>query len=352
MIHLAKNLNPKRATKVERSRPILYLICAILLAVVVFWIERPDRAQVKGANDQLLLPQITESQVTKIEIEHLLNGVIISRNESAKWNVEQYETKMAEQVRKQEADSAEKIPQFTSFPADPKRIEDMLTDLKELRVGAVASRKPESHSKLQVSGAGLSVKFLDADGEVLEDLTVGKQGPDFLSTYVRRANEDEVYLVSEQLHGRFPTNVNEWRDRTLWNIDLGEIQKVEVDRLSGGFILIKQADGKFKANHSVKIDNDKLRSWLTSWNELKAETIADNVDTSDAGLKNAKSKLIVTLKDESVQTLLIGKDSPSGTPYGQLENQQTVYILPSNIQTALKVELSELVAEKPSKANN
>ncbi|MDQ6968256.1 MAG: DUF4340 domain-containing protein [Mariprofundaceae bacterium] len=87
----------------------------------------------------------------------------------------------------------------------------LLDDLTSMQVIRVVTRKYDFDADLGLLKRGVSVQCLDAQGVVLLDVTVGKQGSDLLSTYIRRADSDAVVAVNRTLVWQVKRSKKAWK---------------------------------------------------------------------------------------------------------------------------------------------
>ncbi len=87
----------------------------------------------------------------------------------------------------------------------------LLDDLADMQVIRVVTRKHDYDADLGLLHRGVRVQCMDAQGVVLLDMTVGKQGSDLLSTYVRRAGGDAVVAVNKALVWQVKRSEKAWK---------------------------------------------------------------------------------------------------------------------------------------------
>jgi hypothetical protein len=328
-----------------RFRPWLYLLGAVFLAAVILYAEQPGDLQRTPAMTPLF-PELQTEQIATIEIEQLLSAITLTRSGDG-WVVQIRESAMAKNARDPAVDV-----EFDTTPrkADAERINQMLELMQTMEVGSIASRNADNHNKLQVGAIGLHVRAFDGDGVKRAHLIVGKQGPDYFSTYIRKDGADAAYLVKESLSGRFPVQVKQWRDKTVWNVDPDQLTKISIDRMDGGFQLEKSAAGAFELIDPKKLTGlslEKLQEWFGQWTKLEATDIAEGVSKKEAGLVRPKTSITITFTDGTTRILNLGNDSPQGSPYGQTADSDEIYILPVVLRNALQEDWAEWTEPAP-----
>lgn len=95
--------------------------------------------------------------------------------------------------------------------ADNEAVERLLKDLGEMRPVRVVTRKRNHDDKLQLGDHSIHLLLLDAGGREVFNATVGKQGADLLSTYLRLDGTDAVLAVNKSLNWQLRRSADNWR---------------------------------------------------------------------------------------------------------------------------------------------
>lgn len=325
-----------------KLRPYYYLLGAIVLAAIVFTLERPDRSRNASAEPTAFAPGWSREQIARVEIDHFLNSVVLTRDgESWRVGAGQSALEAERNVKPDRQQQPSDDAPVKSFRADQTLVESMFTAIEKMDVGSAVSHHPDQHHQFQVGKLGLQVRALNAAGEKVLHFYVGKQGQDYFSTYVRRDGEDDVYLVREQLLGRFPAALDVWRDKVVWSVNPDAIHAVEVERRDGGFVLERNAEQLFVVKEPKSIpslDAEKLRGWFEQWMTLSAVRFIEGQTPKDLGLETPRYKLSVTEADRTVRTLWIGAPADGGSYYAKLDGGEDLLLLPTAFQGAFTVD--------------
>lgn len=171
-----------------RSRTTLLLLGVLLvLGTIAALLEGParrDRPRERGP----LLPGLRPQDVQAVRIATAGGAAVRLERAGAAWAVG--ETRRA---------------------ADGPGILRLLETLTALEEGALASDNPAKRGLYEVdAGKGIAVRLEGEGGKVLAEFTVGKTGPDFASSYLRREGEDRVWLVSRDLRLEFSRPESAW----------------------------------------------------------------------------------------------------------------------------------------------
>lgn len=188
-------------------RPTLYLIVVCLAAVAVWFWMRPTEEKRGDVLSQTFLPELDAGNVAGIEIEHLMNGVQMKK-EGEDWNVSPLLTKL-----KKDFDSA--TQNKTDFkeewrPADAGKIGMALDVLADTDIVSMMGNNPLRHGYFEVNVTAMQVKFFDAAGKKLAHLYLGKAGSGFMEGFVRKDNENAVFLTDRFLRNFFPADASYW----------------------------------------------------------------------------------------------------------------------------------------------
>lgn len=190
----------------KNIRPFIYLGIAIFVAAVVFLFEGPGKPRVSDVDDGYFVIGFDIDKIGAVTITQLVDGVQLRRKDSG-WEVRDFATPLKEELLKKEGrEGAESAWQ----DADITRVSSALGRFGGLDKGVIVSSNSEKQSLFQVDAAGLKVSAFDKENKPLFEVIIGKMGPDFTSTYIRRANEDKVYLVNRSMVGVISPRASDW----------------------------------------------------------------------------------------------------------------------------------------------
>jgi hypothetical protein len=119
-------------------------------------------------------------------------------------------------------------------------IDNLLRTLSTLQPERIVSRKEEKWDQYQVSdSSAIQLVAYDEDEDKLTEWLIGKESQD--GTYIRHADEPEVYALEGNLRNRFTKNFNDWRDRTFLKTTRALINKLKFNyQADSGFVLEKR----------------------------------------------------------------------------------------------------------------
>ncbi len=206
--------------------------------------------------------------------------------------------------------------------ADQVAVNEMINKTKEMIKGDLASTNPEKKASFEVDESGVEIKMYSEDS-LITDFFVGKAGADFNSTYVRLAEEDNVYLTKNYIRMYF--DKSDFRDLAILDFDKEKATEIKIDQQGEEIIILTKKDGVWKAEwyDPFKVDENKVTSLLSSLSKLTAKDVIVDKDLSDAGL--AKPEITLTVKIENEEEILLVGKKENETYYVKRLFDDTIY---------------------------
>lgn len=324
----------------------LLLIGAILIALVVLVIERPDKSDTGDFKVARLYKNLSPEKVQKIEVAHLLSGSLLAKGKDG-WTVSGQETEIGKNIKSVEE---EQKANEQKFKADAEKINNVVTKLAEIEAVSLASNNPEKQATFEVDKLGKHVKLYDKDGKVLVDIYIGKTGPDMYTTYARQEGENEVYLVKGHIGAMIPADVASWRNKTIWNIEPDVISEIDVEGKdkNGSYSLIKDQEGNWAIteNLDAKIDSEKVENFLKGLTNLQTVRFASIFGKEETGLDEPEFSLSIKTSDGQAKTLVVGASDKQGYLYAKLKGENgEIYLLGSDFKQKIPADWQTLMAK-------
>lgn len=139
------------------------------------------------------------------------------------------------------------VPAKADYPAAPQALAELLRALREARTVEAKTANPQWHARLGLAEKGegdeqaLRVK-LQSEGHADLDLRLGNPSRQGSGQLVRRAGEDQVWLIDQQL--QVPTRELDWLDRRVTDIPFTRIASLELRYADGEKLTLKRADAE------------------------------------------------------------------------------------------------------------
>ncbi len=231
-----------------------------------------------------------------------------------------------------------------AYRVNPDYIADLLKIFAELPRGELASRNPAKRGDLQVDDVGVRIQAWDRD-DLLVDAIIGKEGPGFVSAYVRRADSDNVYLAPQNIRPVF--NRTDWRDKRVWIFDPLKVTSINWRYKEIEISLIKTGDGWKQVTPFSKDSSEAvIGPTLTQLADLFAADIKEDISKEQAGITGKPQAIRIELGFETGErdALIVGDklEDPVEEYYIGRENSPMVWTIDSfTVENTLKKEIGD-----------
>ena len=303
----------------------------VLLAIIVLLFENPfgkNEYEKKVETATPLFPNFNKEQVVKIEIIATDETTMLSKQDGSNWVV----------------------ASMDNYPADSEGVTELLSKVAEFKNTQRVSNNPEKQSEFEVDSTGVEAKLMDANDNVLVHLFVGKTTPGFLSSYVRPADSNDVYVAKGYLQSVFNKGTRTWKDRTIFSFNKGIVTQLNIVSPEETVELRLTAEGAWEMIKPVTaaVKTTEVDTLLTTFSELDTDDFAEATDTplAEYGLDTPQSTISAVLNDGTTATLHIGNEE-EGKLYVKREDKDTVFrLFKSNVDRLIK-KSETLKAEEP-----
>ena len=198
------------------KRSLVYLGLALIAVIIALSVENPFSSRVADSDGMgYFIKDYDSKNVAELRITQLLDGVSLKKSDGG-WIASEILTDAKKALMSAEHRSE---PEVSSSKADSEKIISYLGMFGGLEEGIEVSSNPDNHNTYMVGAAGLRVTALSSEGKKIFDVIIGSGGPDFGSTYIRRADEKKVYLVRRPLLGIFSPRTQDWLEPELTEED-------------------------------------------------------------------------------------------------------------------------------------
>ena len=301
----------------------------VVLAIIVLLLENPfgqSEYEKKVETATPLFPNFNKEQVAKIEIIAAGETTTLSKHEG-NWVV----------------------TSMDNYPADSEGITELLSKVAEFKNTQRVSNNPEKQADFEVDSTGVEAKLLDGNGTLLAHLFVGKTTPGFLSSYVRAADANDVYVAQGYLQSVFNKDTRTWKDRTIFDFNKGIVTELNISSPEETVELHLDADGTWQMLKPIAtaVKQAEIDSLLTTLSGLDTDDFAETKDDlSEYGLDMPQSTISAVRNDGTTATLHIGKEE-DGKLYVKNDDKDTVFrLFKSNVDRLIK-KSDTLKAEAP-----
>jgi hypothetical protein len=313
---------------------VLLLILAAVVTVLVLLVNPPEFGGEEETVEPAGFAGLQLEQVSRVVVR-TPRGESTLRREGQAWVVEEY----------------------GDFPADADALEEAVTALRELELGDVVSENREKQATFQVDQSGVEVLIygMAGDDDLQAHFFLGKPGHDYRSIYFRKADSDLVYLVDQQLRGRFDRGARTWRNRRPFSFAPEEVAAMRLAAGESGEELSLKLDDQggwvLAGDEELPADKAKVELVARSFAQLAADDFPEDQDADLAayGLDAPLWTYSADLLDGSTRTLLVGSvEVDENRYYVKREDSPIVYILSKFRIRNLSKTREEILLEPPA----
>jgi hypothetical protein len=219
-----------------------------------------------------------------------------------------------------------------SFKVDKRLVDQLLSLTANLEVEDLISTNPIKQMLFQVDTlTGTMLNFL-SQGDTVASFVVGKTSPDYMHTYVRKTDSDEVWASTGFLSRIINLRLEQWRDKSILELDPAKIETIEFIKKKGSFRLTK-ADTIWKVSpppytKSFDAKGEEVIDFLDRISQLRTDAFASLPDFEGLDFKKSLLKLKLTLDDGSEEIINIAQKSKEDNRYFvEKQGEETIFIL-------------------------
>jgi len=200
------------------------------------------------------------------------------------------------------------------------RIEQTFKELTAVVPKRLAARGNDKWSEFQVDSAGTRVQVMEGSSTTL-DLVIGRfnyqQQPRSISTYVRLANDNDVYEVDGFLSMTFNQNANAFRNGTVVKADYNTWNQLVFDYPADSSFTLKKNGDKWFIDQ-VQTDSAKTATFLRTLSNMTKNNFADTVEIAQGIISNYKLNISTANLDfteidayvDPVNTIIVSSQNP------------------------------------------
>ncbi|MCH8318517.1 MAG: DUF4340 domain-containing protein [Bacteroidetes bacterium] len=202
-----------------------------------------------------------------------------------------------------------RLKEGKNVPADKDEVKRAIDVLLQVKTKRLAANDPSKFNELRVDTSGTRVQVFEGDKKTL-DLIIGKfsfQNKREFYTYVRLADENEVYTTDAFLGPSFEKDFSRWRDQTIVRLQPDSITAITWiypadSSFSLGKTLMKKGVSKSPLRgdlgglwsiNGALVDSTKVKNFLNSLRNIYSDKFAD--DVSEANLSNKVFAMVIKL---------------------------------------------------------
>jgi len=243
-------------------------------------------------------------------------------------------------------DEGWKLEDEQGLPVDPELIKKTLESIAELKkANNVFSNNPEKQSIYEVDpNKGIEIKVSNQTQKILANFFVGKTGPDFMSTYLRQADSEEVLLCEGyHLRSSFTRKPKNWYDLNITKLSQDQIEKIQINQGDKKLTLKKnQETWQLIDPNQAPAKKDLVDEMINTLARLRANDLSKAETLEEYDLAPPQKQIIVSLSDGSEKIIDIGKKNEDNQYYVKAEKNVVYLIAQYNINKIINKTFEEL----------
>jgi len=176
---------------------------------------------------------------------------------------------------------------------------------------------------------GVEVKVFDAEQKILAHFFIGKTGPDFFSTYLRKEGSDEVLQLGS-ITSTFDKTIENWRDKAILRFPADTATRLILKTTGGETVLEKNDKDEWYLTkpEQAKAKQEVVDAIATTLSSLNALGFAEDYDAAKYQLDQPQLTVTIILKDQIEQRLHIGKkDEEKAQFYAKNEAKKPIFLI-------------------------
>ncbi|HEX8312416.1 MAG TPA: DUF4340 domain-containing protein [Chthoniobacteraceae bacterium] len=307
---------------------ILLLLAAVIFAFIALYEKhQPTTQEARERAGRVV--QMDRDEVKEISIKNAETKIELRKGENNVWTLN-------EPVKDR---------------ADSMAINQLFTTAESLKHDAVIG-DGKGGEKDQLKEFGLAnpeirVKF--TGGEKPVELLLGKDAAVEGKIYVKRADDDAVYVIPNELKNLLTKKVDEFRDHKLTDVAATQVNRIVVKTNSGEIELQKKDEHwSLVKPLQARADASKVGDLISKATNARAESfIADASNPAVYGLQEPRGTVSMFADGrEKPEVLQIGgkpkEEKDKDKIYAQLSSRDAVVILPQEAEKLLETQPNDL----------
>ncbi|MCF8109443.1 MAG: DUF4340 domain-containing protein [Desulfohalobiaceae bacterium] len=212
------------------------------------------------------------------------------------------------------------------YPARAGSIEDLLTALDRFRVTDLVSRS-RNYSRYSLDREAATGLKAWAGQELVRSFLVGKQASTYRNSYVRLANDPNIYLSRSNWKQTLNREPDDFQDKVVLDFDEKRLRKIVLQGPKGSLTLKrgqneslpKEKDGAqletalWRTASGQEIDQSSLNKLLQSMAGLTCSRYLEGRDKQD--FKSPDYRLVLDCGQEDVFSLYLGEKQGNAAQY-------------------------------------
>lgn len=319
-------------------------IHAIILALVIIGIitvENIQKRQLQNAKGKLF-EGFKADKVYSIRVTHK-DSLLVLNKVKGEWLVYDKKTESS-----------------GGYQADTLMVQKIFDKMPLLNKKRPEGTSKKARKELKVNKEdGIHVTMFDASNKVISDFFIGKKANVWSNSYVRKANEKQIYSVAENIRFAFKCSLLEWRQKKMINVNKDDITFIHFNSVETGIMNIGQSPDKewqLIEDTAFTLDDTVMAPIFKEILSISAANwVYDPVPDTELGFINPSLTLGFELKDGKKIAFIVGNKEADRPRYyvKSSESNEAFYMFNAKVRFMLEsFKMAKELAEKAKEAAN
>ena len=258
--------------------------------------------------------------------------------------IEELEIRAAggEAARLQRAGQSWQLAEPVKASADSGAVDTLATNLQSLEMQRVVEENPSDLAQYGLNPARIDIGFRLRDQKELQHLLIGDKTPTGGDLYAKRADRNQVFLVSSFIESIFNKTPFDLRDKSVLEVDRETVTGIEISKGAATVELVRNgSDWRIGKPVAVRADYGAVEGVLTRLTSTDMQKVVS--ETGEGGPYGfERPPLTATvISGSSRATLVFGRAADGGGYYARDASRPVVF----TVEEALPLEVGKDVTD-------
>jgi hypothetical protein len=334
------------------SKKLTILAAILVIAVGLIVVSEKLSSKKSAADTSAFFPGFSSADCGSFQIRDK-SGTVKVEQKNGQWVVGSADAAVTAQGGALAAmDSSSAAQNVQSYKADTAAVVVLLEKFQKMQRDVLVSTNPEKRALFEVDSAnGIRVEVWNKAGRSLGIFYAGKNGSDYSTHYVRSEGSDQVYAVAGGIRYSLYSDLNRWRDKTIFAFEPSSIRKLTVAVKDSATIVLErskdstqQSSWQMTAPQTCKAKNSEADNLCLAFAKLQTSEweTAGLADTA-MGLDKPAAVVTAELENGQTRTLTVGKEKAgSGNLWTKASDQDFIFLMGKYNLTKLTKGVNDL----------
>ena len=213
------------------------------------------------------------------------------------------------------------ITKPVTYKASPEVMEQVIEGFKTVMIDGIVTSDPNEKERFGVEDSTAVRLKVSGGGNTVLDILIGKFAPDLSHTYVRKYGKNDIELWRGIFARTIVREIDEWRDRTIFSFNEGDITSVKAaDGKNTRQLTLSDSSWTYTENGKPKpVDQAKVKGYISTIATLKCDAFSAEEDIPRAASTTPDTQVSFTVRNGDTHTFDLW------TPLKDSDNKRTLF---------------------------